>query len=140
MPTVRIDDAGPFGRNVPLARAIRAAIRARGEDTPIVTAGGVASPWQAEEILARGDADFVASARQSLADPDWFRKVREGRGDDVRRCFFTNYCEALDQVHKEVTCQRWDRLFPDGEPGPVSMSEDGKRRLVAPLWGPLRAR
>ncbi|MBW2462508.1 MAG: NADH:flavin oxidoreductase [Deltaproteobacteria bacterium] len=133
MPTVRIDARGPFGRNVNLARAIRRAVRSAGFETPVVAAGGICSPYQAEEILAAGDADFVAAARQTLADPDWFLKTRRGRGDEVRRCLYTNYCEALDQAHKEVTCQRWDRTFPEGE-GEVPRSADGKRRLEAPPW------
>jgi 2,4-dienoyl-CoA reductase-like NADH-dependent reductase (Old Yellow Enzyme family) len=135
MPHVKIDERGPFGRNIPLAAAVRRAVRAAGHETPVVGAGGICSPWQAEEILARGEADIVAAARQTLCDPDWFRKTRLGRGDEVRRCFFTNYCEALDQAHKEVTCQRWDRVFPDGE-GEVPMAKDGRRRLVAPPWRP----
>ena len=133
MPTVRIDERGPFGRNVPLAAAVRRAVRDAGHETPIVAAGGIASPWQAEDILARGDADIVAAARQSLCDPDWFAKTRAGRGEEVRRCFFTNYCEALDQAHKEVTCQRWDRLYLDREDrSTIPMTADGKRRLVPP--------
>lgn len=136
MPHVKIDATGPFGRNIPLSRAVRAALREAGHSTPVVGAGGICSPWQAEEILERGDADIVAAARQSLADPDWFRKIRLGRGDEVRRCFFTNYCEALDQAHKEVTCQRWDRLFPEGDRGGIPMASDGRRRLVAPPWRP----
>jgi 2,4-dienoyl-CoA reductase-like NADH-dependent reductase (Old Yellow Enzyme family) len=130
---VKIGDGGPFGRNVPLAAAIRRAVRAAGLETPVVTSGGICSPWQVEEILARGDADIVAAARQSLADPDWFLKVRLGRGAEVRRCLFTNYCEALDQKHVEVTCQLWDRVFDAGE-GEVPRTKDGKRRLVAPAW------
>lgn len=133
MPTVKIE-GGPFGRNVPLAATIRAAIRAGGHDTPVVTAGGISSPWQAEAILERGDADVVAAARQSLADPDWFRKIRLGHGSEVRRCLFTNYCEGLDQKHKAVTCQLWDR---SDDPDPIGQrSRDGKRRLIAPPWTP----
>ncbi len=131
MPTVRIGPPGPFGRNVPLAAHIRQSLRRAGFATPVVTAGGICSPWQAEAILERGEADVVAAARQSLADPDWFRKIREGRGADVRRCLFTNYCEGLDQKHKEVTCQRWDRDFESLDPTGLR-SRDGKRRLVAP--------
>ena len=132
MPHVKIDERGPFGRNIPLAAAVRRAVREAGFETPVVGAGGICSPWQAEAILERGDADVVAAARQSLCDPDWFEKARRGRGHEVRRCFFTNYCEALDQAHKEVTCQRWDRLDLDDAP----RSQDGKRRLVAPAWTP----
>ena len=132
MPTVRSDDRGPFGRNVPLAAAIRAAVRAIGRDTPIVTAGGICDFGMAESILERGDADAIAAARQSLADPDWWLKMRLGRGDEVRRCIYTNYCEGLDQKHKQVTCQLWDREFADGEE--VSRSKDRKRRLLPPPW------
>src|SRR5688572_32461930 len=46
------------------------------------------------------------------------------------RCTFTNYCEALDQMHKQVTCKLWDRVEMD-EPE-VSLSSDGKRRLLPP--------
>ena len=99
MPTVRIDARGPFGRNVPLAARVRAAVRETGYDTPVVAAGGLCTFDQMEAILAAGQADIVASARQSLADPDWWTKIRGGWGDQVRRCVFTNYCEGLDQRH-----------------------------------------
>ncbi|MCA8958653.1 MAG: NADH:flavin oxidoreductase, partial [Planctomycetes bacterium] len=97
MPTVFSDAEGPFGRNVHLAAAIRRGIHAVGLATPVVTSGGICTFAQAESILARGDADLVGAARQTLADPDWFRKVELGRGAEVRRCIFTNYCEGLDQ-------------------------------------------
>jgi len=136
MPTVRIAAPGAFSRNVPLAAAVRRAVRAAGFETPIVAAGGIATFAQAEQILADEHADFVAAARQSLADPDWFRKLRTGHGDEVRRCLFTNYCEALDQAHKEVTCQRWDRDARALGESDVALSRDGKRRLLAPPWSP----
>jgi 2,4-dienoyl-CoA reductase-like NADH-dependent reductase (Old Yellow Enzyme family) len=132
MPTVLSDERGPFGRNVPLAAAIRQAARDAGHQTPVVTSGGIATFDQAEEILRRGDADIIGAARQSLADPDWFLKMRLGRGGEIRRCVFTNYCEGLDQMHKQVTCKLWDRVALD-EPG-VTMSEDGRRRLLPPRW------
>lgn len=132
MPTVLSDERGPFGRNVPLAAAIKRAVNEAGYQTPVVTSGGIATFEQCEEILGRGEADIVAAARQSLADPDWFLKMKLGRGGEIRRCEFTNYCEGLDQMHKQVTCKLWDRARLD-EPG-VSLADDGRRRLVAPPW------
>ena len=132
MPTIYSDARGPFARNVSLAAQIRAAVRAAAMDTPVVAAGGICEFHQAEAVLARGDADFVASARQTLADPDWFLKILAGRGDEIRRCEFTNYCEALDQQHKQVTCKLWDRDALDAPD--VTLATDGKRRLVAPRW------
>ncbi len=134
MPTAISDARGPFGRNLEPAARIRAAVRAAGQETPIVVSGGLCTFEQAEAILASGTADVVAAARQSLADPDWFRKMRLGRGEEIRRCIYTNYCEGLDQMHKQVTCQLWDRLDL-GEPG-LAMSKDGKRRLNPPRWEP----
>jgi 2,4-dienoyl-CoA reductase-like NADH-dependent reductase (Old Yellow Enzyme family) len=133
MPTVLSDARGPFGRNVPLAATIRRAIRDAGFETPVVTSGGVTTFDQAEGILARGEADCVAAARQTLADPDWFKKIRLGHGGQVRRCEFTNYCEGLDQRHKQVTCKLWDRQFEPDDPA-VTLASDGRRRLNAPPW------
>jgi len=133
MPTVLSDERGPFARNVHLAAVIRAAIRDAGHETPVVTAGGIGNFETAMQILESGDADFVAAARQSIADPDWWLKMRTGRGDEVRRCVFTNYCEGLDQRHKQVTCKLWDRKF-DGHDATITRSHDGKRRLLAPDW------
>jgi 2,4-dienoyl-CoA reductase-like NADH-dependent reductase (Old Yellow Enzyme family) len=85
MPTVKhAQPDGPFGRNLPLSRAIREAVRAAGFETPIGGAGGINSFELAERALRDGDCDFVAAARQSLADPDWWRKIEEGRGEEIR--------------------------------------------------------
>ncbi|HSN30575.1 MAG TPA: NADH:flavin oxidoreductase [Kofleriaceae bacterium] len=132
MPTIYSDERGPFARNVPLAATIRHAVREAGHTTPVVTAGGIADFAMAEQVLEQGEADLVASARQTLADPDWFLKMRLGRGAEIRRCEFTNYCEALDQQHKQVTCKLWDRDELDVPE--VTLAADGKRRLVAPRW------
>ncbi|HEY0380027.1 MAG TPA: hypothetical protein VGC87_24145 [Pyrinomonadaceae bacterium] len=130
MPTVISDARGPFGRSLPLVAAVKRAVNAEGFSTPVVAAGGITTFEQAEAILARGEADIAGFARQALADPDWFVKVRAGRGGEVRRCTYTNYCEALDQLHKQVTCKLWDHERLD-EPG-VALSSDGKRRLLPP--------
>ena len=132
MPTTRSDEIGPFGRNVPQVAAIKRAVNDAGFSTPIVASGGITTFEQAEGILRRGEADLAGLARQALADPDWFLKVRLGRGAEIRRCTYTNYCEALDQAHKQVTCKLWDRLELD-DPD-VSLAADGRRRLLPPKW------
>lgn len=132
MPTAISDQRGPFGRNLDATARVRQAVRQAELETPIVVAGGIGSFDQAEAILQRGQSDVVAAARQTLADPDWFLKMFLGRGDEIRRCIYSNYCEGLDQKHKQVTCQLWDRQQLD-QPG-LQQSSDGKRRLTAPSW------
>ncbi len=126
------DAFGPFGRNFAATAKIRTAIRNKGFNTPVVVTGGIHDFQQAQSLLESGTADVIGLARQSLADPDWFFKLRSGRGDEIRGCEYTNYCEGLDRKHKQVTCQLWDRTDLD-EPG-ISRSRDNRRRLVAPHW------
>lgn len=132
MPSYISDARGPFGRNVEAAAEVRSTLRAAGLTTPTILAGGFHGFEQAEAALRDGKADIIGMARQSLADPDWWLKVRSGHGDQVRLCSYSNYCEALDQKHVEVTCQLWDRL-DTGAPG-VRLTADGKRRSTAPAW------
>ena len=134
MPSYYSDAQGPFGRNFAPTARIRAAIHEAGLTTPVVASGGIHNFEQAEAVLTNGTADIVGFARQALADPDWFRKVLSGNGHSVRLCLYTNYCEALDQRHRQVTCELWDReslTAPD-----VKLASDGKRRLTPPRWEP----
>jgi 2,4-dienoyl-CoA reductase-like NADH-dependent reductase (Old Yellow Enzyme family) len=129
MPTTKLEK--PWGRNVNAVDEVKRAVLSAGLATPVVSCGGIATFEQAEAVLAAGEADAVASARQSLADPDWFAKLRAGKGAEIRRCLFTSYCEGLDQSHQIVTCQLWDRAkgFPDD--ATAQRTADG-RRLLAP--------
>ena len=133
MPQFISDARGPFGRNIEPTAAIRRAIRAAGLATPVVCTGGIHNFEMAEKLLIEDQCDVVGAARQSLADPDWFRKIELGLGDTVRICEYTNYCEGLDQKHKPVTCQLWDKVRSDDG---ARRTRDGKRRLTAPPWAP----
>ena len=95
-------------------------------------AGGIYGFARAEEVLQADQADIIGLARQALADPDWFEKVKTGYGPEVIICRYSNYCEGLDQKHKQVTCELWDRTDLD-EPG-IAKTIDGKRRMIAPSW------
>ena len=132
MPQIISDSQGPFGRNIEPGAKILKAVRDAGFATPIVVAGGMHAFQQAEAVLSSGKADIIGFARQTLADPDWFVKVRSGQGDAVNSCKYTNYCEGLDHKHKMVTCQLWDRL--DLKASNTKLTPDGKRRTTAPRW------
>jgi 2,4-dienoyl-CoA reductase-like NADH-dependent reductase (Old Yellow Enzyme family) len=133
MPQYISDERGPFGRNAEPTAMIRKTVREAGGTVPVVCTGGIHNFEMAEDYLARGVCDIVGAARQSLADPDWFHKTLLGLGGEVRVCEYTNYCEGLDQKHKPVTCQLWDKLPSSGA---ERRTPDGKRRLTAPVWQP----
>lgn len=132
MPHFISDAQGPFGRNIDPTAKIKAVLVDKGFRTPVVVAGGIHSFDQAENILQTHQADIIGIARQALADPDWFRKVVTGHGKAVNVCKYSNYCEGLDQKHKVVTCQLWDRVALDDDN--VTRTADGKRRTTAPEW------
>lgn len=132
MPQYISDEQGPFGRNLNATGLIRQAVRAQGLQTPVVAAGGIHGFKEAERVLQSGEADIIGAARQSLADPDWFLKMKLGLGEQILLCRYTNYCEALDTRHKQVTCELWDRENLS-EPN-ILKSHDNKRRLEAPAW------
>ncbi len=134
MPQFISDARGPFGRNAAPTAAIRHAIRTENLTTPVVCTGGIHNYEMAEGLIENGTCDIVGAARQSLADPDWYRKIALGLGNAVRTCEYTNYCEGLDQKHKPVTCKLWDQDNLDD--ASVKRTIDGKRRSTAPAWEP----
>jgi 2,4-dienoyl-CoA reductase-like NADH-dependent reductase (Old Yellow Enzyme family) len=57
---------------------------------PVIAAGRILDPSQAEEALAAGDCDLVAMTRAIIADPDLPRKARIGEAARVRPCIAIN--------------------------------------------------
>lgn len=57
---------------------------------PVIAVGKLGDPDLAKEIVATGQADFIALGRTLLADPAWPNKVREGQ--TPRRCLSCNSC------------------------------------------------
>ncbi len=59
-------------------------------DIPLITSNRINLPSTAEQILADGCADMVSLARPMLADPEFVRKAREGRADEINVCIACN--------------------------------------------------
>jgi 2,4-dienoyl-CoA reductase-like NADH-dependent reductase (Old Yellow Enzyme family)/NADPH-dependent 2,4-dienoyl-CoA reductase/sulfur reductase-like enzyme len=59
---------------------------------PVITVGNIRDPRFVETILAEGKADFVAIGRGQIADPEWVRKVAEGRENEIRMCISCLHC------------------------------------------------
>ena len=69
---------------------LRAQLRAEGITTPLITSNRINMPDVAEGVLADGSADMVSMARPFLADPDFVKKAREGRADEINTCIACN--------------------------------------------------
>ncbi len=72
---------------------------------PLVTTNRINTPEVAETILAQGDADMVSMARPFLADPDFMRKAKAGRADEINTCIACNQA-CLDHafVGQRASC------------------------------------
>jgi dimethylglycine catabolism A len=112
--------------HVHLAAGVKAFINSHGFDVPVVSVGKISDPVDAERLLQEGKADIVGMARQLLADPDWPKKVREGRRGQIVRCIYCNVCKTLDENFKEVTCFLWPKHARQAPPD----SRDAR----APAW------
>lgn len=95
-----------------LAEAIKRYINAKGYSVPVISVGKISDPAEAEGLLSEGRADLIGMARQLLADPDWVRKVEEGRGEEIVRCIWCNVCKQLDENFHLVTCFLWPKNAP----------------------------
>lgn len=59
---------------------------------PVIAVSRIQDPFMAEQVLEKGQADFVALGRPFLADPDILKKALEGRAADIRRCVYCLNC------------------------------------------------
>ncbi|MFT5452090.1 MAG: 2,4-dienoyl-CoA reductase (NADPH2) [Enterobacterales bacterium] len=64
---------------------------------PVITSNRINTPEQAENVLARGDADMVSLARPFLADAEFVNKAAAGKADEINTCIGCNQA-CLDHV------------------------------------------
>lgn len=99
----RSNDSSPPGE---LARAFKEAL-----PVPVVAAGGMQDPAAARAALERSWCDLVAVGRGLLADPDWPRKVREGREAEIIPCLTCGIgCTGRVAGGRPLRCVRWGDL------------------------------
>lgn len=73
----------PHGVNAGLAEIVKKYTK-----LPVGVVGGINSPEQIEEILEKGQADYIVLGRQSIADPELVNKTK----DRIRRCLRCYKC------------------------------------------------
>lgn len=86
---------------LPLAAGIKEAVGV----FPVFAVGRINDPDQANQVIAKGQADMVAMTRQHISDPETVRKLVEGRPEDIRGCISCNQ-GCLDMLPKgrHITC------------------------------------
>lgn len=96
----QITNALPRGGFSYLARHIKNAT-----DVPVAAANRINTPDMAEHLIDEGLCDMVSLGRTLITDPEWPRKMRENRAEDIVQCIACNQ-RCLDNVFelKVVSC------------------------------------
>jgi 2,4-dienoyl-CoA reductase-like NADH-dependent reductase (Old Yellow Enzyme family) len=74
---------------------------------PIILVGGMRVPQTMEQIISRGDADFIAMARPFIREPDLVVRLKAGRRSAVA-CTSCNLC-LMHESHHSLRCWRVPR-------------------------------
>jgi 2,4-dienoyl-CoA reductase-like NADH-dependent reductase (Old Yellow Enzyme family) len=69
--------------------------------------------YWAEKNLREGHVDLVGVGRQAIADPEFARKLLEGRLGEIRWCITCNECGALLGANQRVGCTIFDKEYRD---------------------------
>ncbi|MRR14881.1 MAG: FAD-binding protein [Deltaproteobacteria bacterium] len=75
-------------------------------DVPVISVGRYCDPYFMNDVIARGDADLIAVARQHLADPDFLKNAIAGHPEDTMECLACNQgcIERLIFEQKSIRC------------------------------------
>ena len=85
------------------ARAIKSKM-----NIPVFLVGGITDPVAMEEIVDKGDADYISLSRALIADPKFPEKIREGNCE-LSRCIHCNLCLGY-MVSEPLRCYRGKRI------------------------------
>ncbi len=114
------------GYVAPYAAAIKQAL-----SLPVLVAGRINQPQQAEQIIATGQADMCGMARPLICDPDLPTKASEGRVDDIRACIGCNQaCVGHRLAHYPISCIQRPETGREAEFDPLSETRDKKTVVV----------
>jgi 2,4-dienoyl-CoA reductase-like NADH-dependent reductase (Old Yellow Enzyme family) len=91
----------PFAFLAPAAGRARQLLAGRGR---VFVVGRIRDPSTARRVIESGAADMVAITRAQIADPEFVRKIREGREQDINRCVGANVCIRRVAENNHVVC------------------------------------
>lgn len=99
---------GGFVRN---AAAIKKAL---GNKVPVSVAQRLNDPHFANEVMRREGLDFISLTRAFHADPQYLRKLREDRADDIVPCIACHHCTNLLEANQAAGCAANPRTAFEG--------------------------
>ena len=116
----------PPGGLAYLARGVKRAV-----SCPVCASNRMNRPGQAEEVLARGDADLICLGRPFIADPEFGVKAGQGKAELIRPCIACNQgCfDAILQL-QPVGCATNCRAGREHKPLPQPSAHKGPVAVI----------
>ncbi len=121
----------PRGCLAPWAKPIKDAV-----GIPVLVAGRMVEPADAEQVLASGSADFVSLGRALYADPHWCLKAFGEVKAPIRQCIACNVCFERLTLEKDVACVQNPMLGTEfealehAEPQLFAAPRAGRKRVL----------
>lgn len=109
-PTTNRPPFYPVGFFLPLAEGIKKVV-----DVPIIIVGRM-NPQIGESALREKKVDFISFGKALIADPEYPKKIAEGRMEDIRPCLGCIHC--MDSVFyggQSLSCMANARVGREGE-------------------------
>lgn len=108
-----------------LMKAVKEAVQ-----IPVMGVAVIRHPEFAEKLLVEENQDFICMGRTFLADPEWMKKVEEGRTKEIRKCIsclhcFESYLDAIG-TGKTIECA----ICPETAHECESLKKDGNGKTV----------
>jgi len=97
-------------------------------DIPVIAAGGISDPEDAEKILVNKKADMVAVGRGFLADAYW--GLNENPDNNIRPCIRCNECHKNVLLGKNIICTVNAGLFREYRDLNVVKFNNSKKLLI----------
>jgi 2,4-dienoyl-CoA reductase-like NADH-dependent reductase (Old Yellow Enzyme family) len=125
----------PFAFLAPAAGRARQLLAGRGR---VFVVGRIRDPATARRVIESGAADMVAITRGQIADPEFVRKVQEGREQDINRCVGANVCIRRVAENNHVVCALNPATGREAELGRFAAIKPPKRpgRVIVVGAGP----
>lgn len=120
----------PKGVALEGAEAVKKAV-----NIPVLCAGSMEVPDFAENVLEEGKVDFIGTARQLYADPEWPNKLRRGKKEEIRPCIRCMECvnNERHQWYGPLCCTVNPTV---GKPEQYPVPAKEKRRVAIVGGGP----
>ncbi|WP_426350322.1 FAD-dependent oxidoreductase [Alloiococcus sp. CFN-8] len=118
----------PRGTLISLAAAVKKVV-----SVPVLAVCSI-TPEMGEDILSKGDADFISIGRQNIADPDYPNKIRQGKPESIRRCLRCNECLGEVMKNNGISCAVNPEAGKEYE-GYVTVAPTKSKKKVAVIGG-----